>query len=215
MSTVSTMPLPDMDLAVSDALSQLSLGQGQRDPGQGRHVPCHGVQSPKSASAQRRSSSVRVGIDLVTVADVAESVQHFGDRYLNRIFTPHEIACCRPGDRSGHPLGTYSIESLAARFAAKEAVVKVLRPQGARPEWRSIEVRRTSSGWCGIRLSGQAASQAADAGIDEFAVSLTHESMMAAAVVVGVCRSTQSRPSPSVAIARGEEERWTRPFDLS
>jgi holo-[acyl-carrier protein] synthase len=136
-----------------------------------------------------RSSSVRVGVDLVVVSDVARSLKRFGDRYLDRIFTPHELACCRTGDRSHELLPDYSVESLAARFAAKEATLKVLRPVGPRPDWRSIEVRRDDGGWCEIRLRGRAAALAADAGIDELAVSLTHETLVAAAVVVGTCRS--------------------------
>jgi holo-[acyl-carrier protein] synthase len=124
------------------------------------------------------SSGVRVGVDLVVVAEVAEAVDHFGDRYLHRLFTPHELTCCWIG-------GGYSAQSLAARFAAKEATVKVLRPVGARPEWRSIEVHRSEGGWCDLRLTGQAAALAAAGCIDGWAVSLTHESTMAAAVVVG------------------------------
>jgi holo-[acyl-carrier protein] synthase len=78
------------------------------------------------------------------------------------------------------------MESLAARFAAKEATVKVLRPVGIRPEWRTIEVHRVEEGWCELRLSGLAAALAAEAGIRQLAVSLTHESLMAAACVVGM-----------------------------
>jgi holo-[acyl-carrier protein] synthase len=124
------------------------------------------------------SPGVRVGVDLVVVAEVAEAVEHFGDRYLHRLFTPHELVSCWAG-------GGYSAQSLAARFAAKEATVKVLRPVGARPEWRSIEVHRSEGGWCDLRLTGRAAALAAAGCIDGWAVSLTHESMMAAAVVVG------------------------------
>ena len=66
------------------------------------------------------------------------------------------------------PSPDYSYESLAARFAAKEAMVKVLRPVGARPEWRDIEVHRADSGWCEIRLSGRAAAMADEAGIEQW-----------------------------------------------
>jgi holo-[acyl-carrier protein] synthase len=119
---------------------------------------------------------------------VAESLERFGARYLERVFTPHEIECCSRADaRTRSRAPGYSVESLAARFAAKEATLKVLRPVGWRPDWRSIEVRRTSGGWCEIHLSGRAATLAADAGIDELEVSLTHESMVAVAVVVGRC----------------------------
>ena len=140
---------------------------------------------------------VRVGVDLVPVADVTASVERLGRRYLHRVFTPHERACARIGAglrgaamRSGGPtvpiVARYSAESLAGRFAAKEAAVKVLRPVGARPEWRSIEVRRVEGGWCELRLTGLAATLAAEAGITALAVSVTHEPMMAAACVVGM-----------------------------
>jgi holo-[acyl-carrier protein] synthase len=137
------------------------------------------VMDPKAGPARDTATpGVRVGVDLVVVAEVAEAVEHFGDRYLHRLFTPHELVCCWTG-------GGYSAQSLAARFAAKEATVKVLRPVGPRPEWRSIEVHRSAGGWCDLRLTGQAAALAEAGCIDGWAVSLTHESMMAAAVVVG------------------------------
>ncbi len=137
------------------------------------------------------TETLRVGVDVIAVADVAESVELFGDRYVERIYTPHEIASCRTARVTGGGDPTYSAESLAARFAAKEAVLKVLRPREVRPEWRSIEVHRVAGGWCEIRLSGLAAAMAAAAGIDEFAVSLTHEAPVAAAVVVGRCVTGQ------------------------
>ena len=135
--------------------------------------------------APAAADPLRVGVDLVPVADVAASVDGLGRRYLYRVFTPHERACARVDALGGPNLSGYSVESLAARFAAKEAAVKVLRPVGARPEWRSIEVRRTEGGWCELRLTGLAASLAAEAGITTLAVSVTHEPMMAAACVVG------------------------------
>lgn len=153
------------------------------------------VIDPELAPGRRAASpGVRVGVDLVVVAEVAEAVEHFGDRYLHRLFTPHELSCCRAADG-------YSAESLAARFAAKEATVKVLRPVGPRPEWRSIEVHRSEGGWCDLRLTGRAAALARAGCIDGWAVSLTHESMMAAAVVVG----TVSGGGPD----RGRAMTWT------
>ncbi len=127
--------------------------------------------------------TLRVGVDVVPVEEVARSVAQFGDRYVGRIYTDHEVACCRSSAAGGELVA----ESLAARFAAKEAVVKVLRPTGARPPWRSIEVHRLPEGACEIRLSGRAAELAEQAGISELAVSLTHERPLAAAVVVGGC----------------------------
>ena len=141
---------------------------------------------------------LRVGVDVTTVAEVADSVRIFGDRYLQRIFTAHELDCCRSSDPVAGPPDVagddhsssggvrFSTESLAARFAAKEAAIKVLRPIGPRPEWRAIEVRQDVDGGCNLRLSGLAASLAEQAGLDHLAVSLTHDAGIGAAVVVAM-----------------------------
>jgi holo-[acyl-carrier protein] synthase len=140
-------------------------------------------------------TSVRVGADLAGVQQVADSVARFGDRYLRRVYTEHEIACC-PG------LPSVAAAGLAARFAAKEATLKVLRPVDYQPDWRSIEVQRHAAGWCAISLSGHAAALADRAGIAELAVSLSHEGGMAAAVVVALCRE----PTTSIEGARIEPD---------
>jgi holo-[acyl-carrier protein] synthase len=135
------------------------------------------VSTSLSTRASSDRASIRVGTDLCSVEDVAESVATFGDRYLQRIFTDDELEYCgRDPARSA--------ERLAARFAAKEATVKVLRPVDARPEWRSIEVHRDPAGWCELLLSGRAAALAREAGITSLAVSLSHEGGLANAVVV-------------------------------
>ncbi|HWH96320.1 MAG TPA: holo-ACP synthase [Baekduia sp.] len=118
---------------------------------------------------------LRVGIDLVKAATVREALAEHGDRYLRRVYTEAEIVQC--GD---DPL------RLAARFAAKEAAMKVLRPgaDDAVP-WAAIEVLRDAHGVPGLTLHGPAAALARSAGLSDFAVSLTHEDEYAAAVVVG------------------------------
>jgi holo-[acyl-carrier protein] synthase len=131
-----------------------------------------------------REMSIRVGADIAAAGQVADSVAHFGDRYLQRIYTEHERTCC-----TGSPAVQFA--RLAARFAAKEATIKVLRPTGHQPDWRSIEVRRDPEGWCSISLSGHASVLAEQAGITELAVSLTHEEGVAAAVVVALCHISE------------------------
>lgn len=128
-----------------------------------------------------------VGVDLVDIAEVARSVRHFGDLYLRRVFTEHEISCCQ-----GPP--EVAAGSLAARFAAKEATLKVLRPDGARPDWRTIEVVRLPSGACKLRLRGSAARLAVERGLGPFALSMTHEAGLAAAVVVSGSASGHDGP---------------------
>ncbi len=127
-------------------------------------------------------TAIRVGTDVVAVRQVADSVARFGTRYLQRVYTEHEINSC-----TGSP--PVRAAGLAARFAAKEAPIKVLRPVGHQPDWRSVEVRRDPRGWCTMALSGHAAALADQAGIGDLAVSLTHEGDVAAAVVVALCRS--------------------------
>lgn len=118
---------------------------------------------------------MRVGCDLASVAEVAASIDRFGERYLKRVFTDVEIADCEGADRAAR---------LAARFAAKEAVAKVLGDLDGPLSWRAITVRRTPSGRPAVALSGAAAELAAAAGIVDIDVSLAHEGGMALAVVL-------------------------------
>lgn len=122
--------------------------------------------------------SLRVGVDLVRVADVASSIERFGDRYVGRVFTTEEREYC---DASG----VRGAERFAARFAAKEATLKVLRPtphDGI--DLRSIEVRHLSEGGCEIVLYDAALALARRAGVAELSLSLSHEREYATATVV-------------------------------
>jgi holo-[acyl-carrier protein] synthase len=121
-------------------------------------------------------SNISVGIDLVQVSAVADSVDRFGDRFLDRVFTPGEIAYAKTSP-------SQFASRLSARFAAKEAVRKALRLDGV--AWRDIEVVRHADGACGIALHG-AARTLANADGAALAVSLSHENDQAAAVVIAI-----------------------------
>jgi holo-[acyl-carrier protein] synthase len=122
-----------------------------------------------------------VGTDLIAVKSVAESIRQFGDRYLERVFTPDERAYCASIDSHGGD----SAPHFAARFAAKEAVIKVLRPSAHDAVgWRSIEIVRSSDGACTVRLRGAAQALARRARLRAFSVSLSHERDYATAVAV-------------------------------
>ena len=128
-------------------------------------------------SHQGMAARVVVGTDLVEIRQVAESIARFGDRYLKRVFTAHELATCGEGaDRASR---------LAARFAAKEATLKVLRPVDHGIDWRTIEVHREEGGHCEMILRGAACDLARAAKINSLSVSLSHEAAYAIAVVVG------------------------------
>src|ERR1700712_1899122 len=121
---------------------------------------------------------MRVGTDLVVVADVRASVARFARRYLERVYTPGELRDCSLAD------GGHDAERLAARFAAKEAALKALRARDAAIPWTAVEVIRTPGGAPELALHGAAEALAREAGIEELAVSLTHEHEYASAVVI-------------------------------
>jgi holo-[acyl-carrier protein] synthase len=99
-----------------------------------------------------------------------------GEHYLRRIYTEAERHDCLGPDG---PVP----ERLAARFAAKEAALKVLRPAQEAIPWRDIEVVRHPTGWVELKLGGRAAASAAGQGLDEFTLSISHEAGFATAVV--------------------------------
>jgi holo-[acyl-carrier protein] synthase len=125
---------------------------------------------------------IRVGVDLIAVAEVADSLRTHSNRYLARVYTPREVDDCR-GKSTEVIAGR-----LAARFAAKEAAIKVLRPGNGETDegipWNAIEVVRDAAGAAELEFSGRAAELALEAGLGSVSVSLTHEKAYAAAVVV-------------------------------
>ena len=124
------------------------------------------------------SASLRVGVDLVRVADVTASIARFGARYTERLFTARERAYCDAD-------APRAAERYAARFAAKEATVKVFRPMPNEAiDPRSIEVRQLPDGACEIVLHDGALAFARRSGIAELSLSMSHEQDYATATVV-------------------------------
>jgi holo-[acyl-carrier protein] synthase len=119
------------------------------------------------------------GIDIVPVARIAHLIREHGDRFLNRWFTVAEIEYCN----------TKAVPSrhFAARFAAKEAVAKVIPGQWDSPlRWRSIEIVNDSRGAPAVRLSGAALEVAERAGVGDIRVSLSHCDEYATAIALTV-----------------------------
>ncbi len=142
--------------------------------------------------------NVSVGLDMVDVREVGESIARFGDRYLARLYTPGELADARGDDMA---------RRLAARFAAKEATLKALAAGSHERgesgiDWRAIEVVRGPAGEPRLALHGWAAREAARRNVTSLAVSLTHEGDVAAAVVVATRRPLPSRLSWGVSKSR-------------
>jgi len=117
------------------------------------------------------------GIDLVEVTRIQHSVERYGARFLNRVFTAAEQKYCLR-KRS-------AAESFAARFAAKEAAAKALGTGISRGvHWLEIEVIREPSGKPGVAFHGNAARIASSLGVERVALSLTHTASLAMASVL-------------------------------
>jgi holo-[acyl-carrier protein] synthase len=118
-----------------------------------------------------------LGSDVIEIARIEASIARFGERFLERVFTPAEIAYCQGKKQAA--------ESFAARFAAKEAAAKALGTgisQGI--VWQEIEVRREESGRPALHWSGRALELARALGVRRSLLSLTHGREIALAVVV-------------------------------
>ena len=127
-------------------------------------------------------AGLRVGIDLASVEAVERAIRVHARRYLGRVYTSAELDdCSTPG-------GAHDARRLAARFAAKEAVRKVLRVDDEAIPWRAIGVRTDGAGRPTIELTGAAAALAKRCGVEPLGVSLTHEGPFAAAIVIAEVR---------------------------
>ncbi len=120
---------------------------------------------------------LRTGVDFIEVARIQASIVQYGERFTRRVYTDGEIAYC-----AGR------VTSLAARFAAKEAVSKLLgvgiqHRDGV--DWREIEVVSAANGDPSVKLYGKAERRARELGLAEIALSFSHTHEHAIAFVVG------------------------------
>ncbi len=117
---------------------------------------------------------IGTGLDLVECRRIAESMQRFGDRFLNRIFLPDELKYCLAQK--------YPERHLAARFAAKEALSKAFGTGiGHQIGWKDLEICRDNLGAPYVKLHGKAQQLAHEKGEACAMVSLTHTDDYAAA----------------------------------
>ncbi len=119
--------------------------------------------------------TTELGIDIIKVDRIRASLERFGERFTKRVLTPGEQRYVR-----GRP------ETMAGRWAAKEAVSKVLGLGVRGIGWRDIEIERLPTGQPSVRLHGRAAARAAQLGMGRIAVSITHESDYAVAIAYGL-----------------------------
>jgi holo-[acyl-carrier protein] synthase len=115
-----------------------------------------------------------IGTDIIEIERIRRTIERFGDRFLQRVFTPAEL------NSYGH-----RPHSLAASFASKEAVMKVLGTGARGVGWRDIETLSNASGKPLVRLNGRAAGEARKLGLKEIDVSMSHCKEYATAVAIG------------------------------
>ena len=114
------------------------------------------------------------GVDLIEIERVKNVFERYGDRFLKRIYTEGEIRYCRG-----------RAPQLASRFAAKEAVMKLLGRGIRGVHWSHIEVVRGRGQAPTIVLHGTALARAKRIGVEHVALSLSHSRDFAVATVVG------------------------------
>ncbi len=124
-----------------------------------------------SANGDPRSA---VGVDIIEIERVEAALGRFGERFLERVYTAVEVAFCRG-----------RVHELAARFAAKEAVMKALGTGARGVAWREIEVLPNHRGKPLVYLYGRAKARAERIGMAGMDVSLSHSREYAVAFVVG------------------------------
>ena len=119
--------------------------------------------------------TTELGIDIIRIDRIRAALAKFGDRFSNRVLTPAERAYVR-----GRP------ETMAGRWAAKEAVSKVLGLGVRGIGWREIEIERLPTGQPSVRLHDRAAQRAEQLGMGRIAVSISHEAEYAVAIAFGI-----------------------------
>ncbi|HEX2626306.1 MAG TPA: holo-ACP synthase [Candidatus Limnocylindrales bacterium] len=119
--------------------------------------------------------TTELGIDIIKVGRIRDTLAKFGRRFALRVLTENEDRYVR--DRP---------ETFAGRWAAKEAVSKVLGLGVRGIGWRDIEIVRLPTGQPSIRLHGRAAARAEQLGMGRIAVSITHEAEYAVAIAFGI-----------------------------
>ena len=121
------------------------------------------------------AGTTELGIDIIKVERIRGSLERFGERFSKRVLTPSEQRYVRMRP-----------ETFAGRWAAKEAVSKVLGLGVRGIGWKDIEVVRLPTGQPSVKLHGRAAARAEQLGMERIALSISHESDYAVAIAFGV-----------------------------
>jgi holo-[acyl-carrier protein] synthase len=137
--------------------------------------------SSEGGAAPVPEGTSELGIDIIKIERIRAALARFGDRFPMRVLTDREHAYVR-----NRP------ENFAGRWAAKEAVSKVLGLGVRGVGWREIEIVRLPTGQPTVSLSGRAQRRAEQLGMGRIAVSISHESDYAVAIAYGIRSATGS-----------------------
>jgi holo-[acyl-carrier protein] synthase len=138
-------------------------------------TPAGGDGDPRLPAGLVPEGTTELGIDIIKVERIHAALDKFGERFSRRVLTDRERRYVR--DRP---------ETFAGRWAAKEAVSKVLGLGVRGIGWKDIEIERMPTGQPAVRLHGRAAQRAEQLGMGRIALSITHESDYAVAIAFGV-----------------------------
>lgn len=120
-------------------------------------------------------TKLATGVDLIEVSRIEAAVERYGERFLRRIFTSRELSLVHG-----------RAESMAARFAAKEAVAKALGVGIGEVSWLDVEVLSGPNRQPELHLHDNAARIAAELGLTRWAISLSHSQEFAIAMVTAM-----------------------------
>jgi holo-[acyl-carrier protein] synthase len=116
-----------------------------------------------------------IGVDIIEIYRIRDAVSRWGDRFLRRVYTVSELELYHD-----------KVESLAVRFAGKEAAMKALNTSGVTLSWLEVEILSEINGKPLVNLYGQARDQAQRLGLSGLEVSLSHSRENAIAFIIGI-----------------------------
>lgn len=160
--------------AVGNGINALGASQGEGAVLRSGRMAIRGSGAPSVPGIPAKV--IGVGVDIIEIERVGQALDRSGDRFVQRVFSEAEARYARSRREPAR--------HLAARFAAKESVIKALRvPPGLGWLWRDIEVTR-ADGPPSIRLTGRARERAAALGVSSCHLSMSHSTTHAVAVVI-------------------------------
>jgi holo-[acyl-carrier protein] synthase len=118
---------------------------------------------------------LQIGVDIIEINRIRQAIERWQEHFLNRIYTDSELRLYR-----------HKVESLAARFAGKEAVMKALNAFDVNISWREVEILSDSRGKPVLSLNGRALEQMRKLGLKGLEISLSHSRENAIALVIGL-----------------------------